>query len=106
VWKNNGSNVMRELPVEDAEEERFQADLKIAVRQSLGIRFTFYACIDQLFLSYIHLRWILILNTSLYSHEIHLIVNDSGNTMKLLECLFSGSLPLSYSDPLACCFLH
>ncbi|RDX64579.1 Inactive ubiquitin carboxyl-terminal hydrolase 54, partial [Mucuna pruriens] len=35
VWENNGSKVMRELQVEDAEEERFQADLKMAVRQSL-----------------------------------------------------------------------
>ncbi|QCD80904.1 solute carrier family 15 [Vigna unguiculata] len=35
VWQNNGSNVMIELPVKDAEEERFQADLEIAVRQSL-----------------------------------------------------------------------
>ncbi|TKY55133.1 Inactive ubiquitin carboxyl-terminal hydrolase 54 [Spatholobus suberectus] len=35
VWENNGSKAMRELQVEDAEEERFQADLKMAVRQSL-----------------------------------------------------------------------
>lgn len=31
---------MKELQVEDEEEERFQADLKMAVRQSLGIIFT------------------------------------------------------------------
>ncbi|XP_061358841.1 uncharacterized protein LOC133303025 isoform X2 [Gastrolobium bilobum] len=35
VWENNGSKVMKELQVEDEEEERFQADLKMAVRQSL-----------------------------------------------------------------------
>ncbi|KAK7265756.1 hypothetical protein RJT34_33379 [Clitoria ternatea] len=35
VWENNGPKVMRELQVEDEEEERFQADLKMAVRQSL-----------------------------------------------------------------------
>lgn len=92
VWKNNGSNAMRELPIEDAEEERFQADLEIAVRQSLGITFTFYACIVQLFLSYVHLRWILILNTSLYSSEIHFIVNHSRNKTKLLEWSFFGRL--------------
>ncbi|WJX67501.1 hypothetical protein P8452_51962 [Trifolium repens] len=33
--ENNGAKVMKELPVEDEEEERFQADLKMAVRQSL-----------------------------------------------------------------------
>lgn len=75
MWQNNGSNVMIELPVKDAEEERFQADLEIAVRQSLGITFTFYACIFLLFLSFTRLRWILILNISLYSCEIHFIVN-------------------------------
>ncbi|KAH1248700.1 Inactive ubiquitin carboxyl-terminal hydrolase 54 [Glycine max] len=37
VWQNNGSKVMGELQVEDAEEERFQADLKMAVRQSLDM---------------------------------------------------------------------
>ncbi|MCH86824.1 inactive ubiquitin carboxyl-terminal hydrolase 54 [Trifolium medium] len=36
VLENNGAKVMKELPVEDEEEERFQADLKMAVRQSLG----------------------------------------------------------------------
>ena len=36
---------MGELQVEDAEEERFQADLKMAVRQSLGIIFSFHACL-------------------------------------------------------------
>ncbi|KAJ1438988.1 Ubiquitin specific protease domain [Sesbania bispinosa] len=35
VWENNGPKVMKELQVEDEEEERFQADLKMAVRQSL-----------------------------------------------------------------------
>ncbi|KAK7330409.1 hypothetical protein VNO77_24603 [Canavalia gladiata] len=35
VWEKNGSKVKRELRVEDEEEERFQADLKMAVRQSL-----------------------------------------------------------------------
>ncbi|XP_027333611.1 uncharacterized protein LOC113848345 isoform X2 [Abrus precatorius] len=34
-WENNGSKAMKELKVEDEEEERFQADLKMAVRQSL-----------------------------------------------------------------------
>ncbi|XP_057419688.1 uncharacterized protein LOC130713885 isoform X2 [Lotus japonicus] len=33
--ETNGSTVVRELQVEDEEEERFQADLKMAVRQSL-----------------------------------------------------------------------
>lgn len=37
VLENNGVKVMKELQVEDEEEERFQADLKMAVRQSLGI---------------------------------------------------------------------
>lgn len=32
---DNGAKVMKELQVEDEEEERFQADLKMAVRQSL-----------------------------------------------------------------------
>ena len=32
---------MKDLQVEDEEEERFQADLKKAVRQSLGIIFFF-----------------------------------------------------------------
>lgn len=46
MWENNGSKAMRELQVEDAEEERFQADLKMAVRQSLGIIFSFPAYAD------------------------------------------------------------
>lgn len=32
---------MKELQVEDEEEERFQADLEMAVRQSLGIIISF-----------------------------------------------------------------
>jgi len=32
----NGTKTLRQLHVEDEEEERFQADLKKAVRQSLG----------------------------------------------------------------------
>lgn len=35
LLENNGTKVMKELQVEDEEEERFQADLKMAVRQSL-----------------------------------------------------------------------
>ncbi|KAK7291674.1 hypothetical protein RIF29_07003 [Crotalaria pallida] len=35
VWENNGAKDMKELKMEDDEEERFQADLKKAVRQSL-----------------------------------------------------------------------
>ncbi|CAK8563119.1 unnamed protein product [Lathyrus sativus] len=35
LLENNGVKVMKELQVEDDEEERFQADLKMAVRQSL-----------------------------------------------------------------------
>ncbi|KAK7388993.1 hypothetical protein VNO78_23824 [Psophocarpus tetragonolobus] len=35
VCENNGSKVKRELQVKDVEEERYQADLKMAVRQSL-----------------------------------------------------------------------
>jgi len=52
VWQNNGSKVMGELQVEDAEEERFQADLKMAVRQSLGIIFSFHAYV-VIFIFYI-----------------------------------------------------
>lgn len=39
MWENNGAKGMKELQVEDEDEERFQADLKMAVRQSLGIIF-------------------------------------------------------------------
>ncbi|KAE9601467.1 putative ubiquitinyl hydrolase 1 transcription factor C2H2 family [Lupinus albus] len=35
VWENHGSKALKELTMEDEEEERFQADLKRAVRQSL-----------------------------------------------------------------------
>ncbi|XP_004508792.1 uncharacterized protein [Cicer arietinum] len=35
LLENNGAKVMKELQVEDEEEERFQADLEMAVRQSL-----------------------------------------------------------------------
>ncbi|CAL0325394.1 unnamed protein product [Lupinus luteus] len=35
VWENNGSMALKELKMKDEEEERFQADLKRAVRQSL-----------------------------------------------------------------------
>ncbi|KAE9602591.1 putative ubiquitinyl hydrolase 1 transcription factor C2H2 family [Lupinus albus] len=35
AWENNGSNALKELKMKDEEEERFQADLKRAVRQSL-----------------------------------------------------------------------
>ncbi|OIW18374.1 hypothetical protein TanjilG_31514 [Lupinus angustifolius] len=35
VWENSGSNALKELKMKDEEEERFQADLKRAVRQSL-----------------------------------------------------------------------
>lgn len=37
VRGDNGSKTLKELQVEHDEEERFQADLKKAVRQSLGM---------------------------------------------------------------------
>lgn len=44
VLGDNGSKTLKELQVDDEEEERFQADLKIAVRQSLGIIYTPQLC--------------------------------------------------------------
>lgn len=48
VLENNGTKVMKELQVEDEEEERFQADLKMAVRQSLGINLSVLTYICRL----------------------------------------------------------
>jgi hypothetical protein len=48
VLENNGTKVMKELQVEDEEEERFQADLKMAVRQSLGINLSVHTYICRL----------------------------------------------------------
>lgn len=52
MWpEDNGTETLRPLHAELDDEERFQADLKKAVRQSLGKCYTFFFFLKFLFLS-------------------------------------------------------
>ena len=45
--EGNATKTLRQLQAEEEEEERFQAELKKAVRQSLGKFSVFYSCIHH-----------------------------------------------------------
>lgn len=61
-----GTKTLRQLQAEEDDEERFQADLKQAVRQSLGNVLTafIYACFISLCYSYKCCAWDWCLETS------------------------------------------
>lgn len=45
TYLDNGENALKQHLVEEDDEERFQADLKKAVRQSLGISYLSFSCL-------------------------------------------------------------
>lgn len=70
--EDSGTKTLRQLQAEEDDEERFQADLKMAVRQSLGKLFD-------------HLLPVMLLFMIIYSDTMHQLDGLQGNEINYVD---------------------